>query len=60
MSIGPCLSCECFPVCDIKSDYQQQPRHPCQTFSKFDALLQKTHSKVLLVLTYQGSTSLGP
>ena len=31
-----------------------------ENFSKFDALLHKTHSKVLLVLRYQGSTSLGP
>ena len=27
--------------------------------SKFDVLLDKTHSKVLLELMYQGSTSLG-
>ena len=31
-----------------------------ENFSKFDALLHKTHNKVLLVLRYQGSASLGP
>ena len=56
------------PVChgmficmyDNKSKYKQKPCHPSQTFSKFDALLQKTLNKVLLVPRYQGLTSLGP
>ena len=28
----------------------QKPWHPCQTFSKFDAILYTAHSKLLLVL----------
>ena len=39
--------------------YRQKPYHPCQTLSKFDVLLHKTHRKVLLVIRCQGSTSLG-
>ena len=47
-------------ACDIKSEYKQKQCQLRQTFSKFDSLLYKTHSKVLMVLRYQGSTSLGP
>ena len=34
--------------------------HSCRTFSKFDAFLHKTNSKVLLLLRYQDSAMLGP
>ena len=40
----------CLSACDAKSEYQQKPCHPSQTFSKLDAFLHETHSKVLLVL----------
>ena len=50
----------CVYVCDIESEKQQKPCHSCQTFSIFDAMLHKTHNKVLLVLRYQGPTNLGP
>ena len=39
--------------------YRQKPYNLCQTPSKFDVLLHKTHRKVLLVIRCQGSTSLG-
>ena len=45
-----CVLCLLVCVCDVKSEYQQKLCHPYQTFSKFDALLHKTHSKVLPVL----------
>ena len=55
------------PVCPVyfsvfmasNQSNSRKPCHPFQIFSKFDALLHNTHSKVLLVLRYQGSTSLG-
>ena len=48
-----CVLCVC--MYDFKSEHQQEPCHPCQTFSKFDTLLHKAHRKMLLVLQYQGS-----
>ena len=51
-----CSMCVC--VCDFESEHQQKPCHSCQIFSKFDDLLHKLHSKVLLVLQCQGSKSL--
>ena len=44
----------------VKSEHRQKPCYSSQPFSKFDSLFHKTHSKVLPVLRYQGSTSLGP
>ena len=38
-------------VSDIKFEYRQNPCNPCQCFSKFNALLHKTYSKVLLLLS---------
>ena len=59
-SVGPCMSCMCVCVCDIKPEYHQKPCPPCQTFCKFDALFHKKHSKALQVLRYQGLASVGP
>ena len=55
------LSTECVfvCVCDNSSEGYQKPCHLCQTYSKLDAMLHKIHSKMLLVLRYQGSTSGG-
>ena len=55
---GPCVSCVIFSVGDNKLEYQQKPCHPCQTFSNFDDLLHNRHTKMLLILRYQGTTSL--
>ena len=44
--------CVCLCVCDIKSEYQKKIQ--VLDLSKLDALLHKTHIKVLVVLTYQG------
>ena len=55
-----CPVCVFVCVSGIKSDYKQKPNRLCVTFGKFDVLLHETHIKVLLVLMYQGSTSLGP
>ena len=43
-------------VHDIKSECQQNPCYLFQIYIKLDALLHKAHSKMLLVLRYQGST----
>ena len=45
-------------VCDIMPEYQQNPH--VSDSSKLDALLHKTHSKILLVLRFNGVTCVGP
>ena len=60
-SIGHCVYCVCVSllVCMIKVKMLAKPISLCQTYNKFDAFLHKTHSKVYLVLRYQGSTNVG-
>ena len=42
---GPCVSCLCLSLCMISNrNTSKKTCHPCQTFSKFDALLHKTQS----------------
>ena len=44
-SIGPFVYCMCIVcVCDIKSECHRKLCHLCQTESKRDPLLHKTHS----------------
>ena len=48
-------------VCDIKSNESTSKKpHYVSDLSKLDALLHKTHSKVNLVIWYQGSTCADP
>ena len=53
-----CLSM-CLRVCVI-SDQSTSKKSHVSDISKFDALLHKTHIKVLLVLRYQGLTCVDP
>ena len=55
-SIVPCVFCVCIWLCVW---YQSVGKSHviCQTYSKLDALLHKTHSKVLPALRCQGSIS---
>ena len=46
-------------VCDTKSEYQPKP-HYVSDLSKPDASLYKIHTKVLLVLRFQGLTCIDP
>ena len=46
-------------VCDIKPEYQQKA-HYVSDLSKLDALFNKKHSNVLLILRHKGSTCIGP
>ena len=45
----------CVCVCVISNESTSKKPH-VSDFNKLDALLHKTHIKVLLVLRYQGST----
>ena len=59
-----CLMVLVCPVCIFlgvisNQSTSKKPCHLCQTFNTFEALLHKTYSKALLILRYQGSTSLG-
>ena len=49
----------CLSMCDIKSEYQQKAKS-CVRPQQTDALLHKTHRKVLAVLRYQGLTCVDP
>ena len=46
-------------VCDIKSGYKQKP-HYVSDLSRLDVSLRKIHSKIFLVLRYQGFLCVGP
>ena len=55
-SIGLCVLCVCKCMCE--SNQSTSKNHVLCVISKFKVLLHITHSKVLLILWYQGSTSL--
>ena len=57
MSIGPSVSCVCLFLCVI-SDQSIAKAASGSNLNKFDTFLHK-HSKVMPVLRYQSSTSLG-
>lgn len=47
-------------VRDMKSEYYENPHYLCDACSELDTLFHKPHNQVLLVLSYQGLTSIGP
>ena len=51
-----CVVCICVFVCVISNQSTSKNPHYVSDLSKRDAVLHKTHIRVLLVLRYQGST----
>ena len=58
-AVCACLCVSVF-VYAISNWNTSKKMHYMSDLSNFDALLHKTHSKVLLVLRYQDSTCVGP
>ena len=52
--------CLCVCMCVISSQSTSKKQYYVSDLSKLDALLHKTHSRVLLVLRYRGLTGVDP
>ena len=54
--MAECAFCRCLCVCVILNQSTSKKPHFLSDLSKLDTFLNKTYSKVLLVLRHQGST----